>query len=89
VNVADTAEILIGGRSTAAIIDSDHRYWGKRFAIWDSLDSDIRNILAYPSKVEKGEEESVFLFVRSSDMKGVPDIIRYKIAGVERSGSCS
>jgi hypothetical protein len=28
---------------------SDHRYWGKRFAILDSLDSDIRNILAYPS----------------------------------------
>jgi hypothetical protein len=75
----DTAEILTGGRSTAAIIDigaNDSQFW-------DSLDSDIRNILAYPSKVEKGEEESVFLFVRGSDMKSVPDMIRYKIAGIE------
>lgn len=76
---ADTVEVKLGSDMVPAIIDISAR--DPEF--WDSLDADLRTVLAYPPAVESGEEESVFLFVPRTDTKDVPQSLQYKIASTD------
>lgn len=74
---ADTVEVKFGADFVPAILDISAR--DPEF--WDSLDANLRSTLVYPSSVEAGEEESVFVFLPNVDQKDVPQVIRYKVAG--------
>jgi hypothetical protein len=74
---ADRIEVKLGPTFVPAIIDIQ----GSDPAFWDSLDAELRNVLAYPPGVDANEEESIFVFLPSTSVKDVPEAIRYKIAG--------
>jgi hypothetical protein len=51
-------------------------------ATWDGLPADLRAAIAYPPLVERGEEESIFVFIPRGDVTGPPAAFRYLIATV-------
>jgi hypothetical protein len=73
----DKVEIRLRGNYVPAIVDLS----ATDPALWDSLESSLRSELAYPPGVDRGEEESVFVFLPRTDTDDVPDAIRYTIAG--------
>jgi hypothetical protein len=48
-------------------------------AVWDALPADLRGLIAYPQRVEGGEEESVFVFLPLADSADVPRVFRYTL----------
>jgi len=51
--------------------------------LWDGLPVDVRTMLAYPTVVKPGEEESVFIFFDASRMKAAPERLQYTVAGLK------
>jgi hypothetical protein len=47
--------------------------------LWNNLDPDLRRNLLYPARVEKGEEENVFVFVTQERPLGIPRGFRYTL----------
>jgi hypothetical protein len=74
---ADTVEAIVrNGPPVRAVLDL-----GARDApLWDGLAADLRRAIAYPSALEGGEEESVFVFLPASEFPDVPQGFRYTIA---------
>jgi hypothetical protein len=50
--------------------------------LWDSLDADTRNFLAYPETVPPNEEESIFVFVPLQSITVIPTAVEYTIASL-------
>ena len=75
---ADKAEIRLGGNYVSAVLDVP----AADPAFWDNLDASLRTELAYPPSVDRGEEESVFVFLPKTDTDDVPVGIRYTIASL-------
>ena len=73
---ADRVEVKLGPNYVPALLDIP----GTDPAFWDSLDVELRNQLAYPPGVDANEEESIFVFLPRTDVKDIPDAIRYKLA---------
>jgi hypothetical protein len=48
-------------------------------ALWNDLDPDLKRDLAYPKKVERGEEENIFLFAPQAQLPYVPEGFRYVV----------
>ena len=51
-------------------------------SLWDSLDADTRNFLAYPETVPPNEEESIFVFVPLQSIVVIPTAVEYTIASL-------
>jgi len=47
--------------------------------LWNNLEADLRRSLLYPARVEKGEEENVFVLVAQARLPGVPRGFRYTL----------
>ncbi len=74
----DSVELVFGDRTTPGIIDLDQR----DASLWDAFSVDMRRVLAYPGQVERGEEESVFVFVPAVGVDAPPQEIRLKVASL-------
>ncbi len=74
---ADTVEAIVrNGPPVKAVLDL-----GTRDApLWDGLAADLRRAVAYPSTLQGGEEESVFVFLPAAELADVPQGFRYTIA---------
>jgi hypothetical protein len=74
----DKAELLIKGQRVPGIIDLANQ----DSALWDSLDADTRNFLAYPETVPAREEESIFVFIPAQSVTAIPAVVEYTIASL-------
>ncbi len=50
--------------------------------LWDRLSPQLRTAIAYPQVVDRGEEESIFVFVLATDAVEAPSGFRYRIASL-------
>jgi hypothetical protein len=77
----DTVELRFGGHSVYGILDVT----SVAPQLWKSLSLELRRLIAYPLRVEPGEEEPVYVFVavdRLSEFEAArttPSNIRYSI----------
>lgn len=72
----DTVEVELRSRATlAGVLDLGAR----DAAVWDALPADLRGLVAYPQRVEGGEEESVFVFLPAASTADAPRGFRYTL----------
>jgi hypothetical protein len=72
----DAVEVqLRGGANVTGVLDLGTR----DAAVWDALPADLRGLIAYPQRVEGGEEESVFVFLPVADGAELPQVFRYTL----------
>jgi len=76
----DRVDVQFAGRGVRGILDLR----AVAPALWDSLDAAVRSLLVYPARVEPGEEESIFVFLPSSDVTGIPHGVRYELRSLPR-----
>jgi hypothetical protein len=74
----DKVELLIKGQRVPGILDLARQ----DSALWDSLDGDTRNFLAYPETVPPREEESIFVFIPAQSIAAIPAAVEYTIASL-------
>jgi hypothetical protein len=46
---------------------------------WNKFSEDLKSKLLYPTKVDPGEEENVFVFIPVNDIKSLPTYIEYSL----------
>jgi hypothetical protein len=51
---------------------------------WKKFSKDLKSKLIYPTKVDPGEEENVFVFIPIDKMKSLPKFIEYSLKGQEK-----
>jgi hypothetical protein len=74
----DKVDLLMKDQRVAGILDlAKHDP-----SLWDSLDADTRNFLAYPETVPPREEESIFVFVPLQSITVIPTAVEYTIASL-------
>jgi hypothetical protein len=71
-------ELLVKDQRVAGILDLAKL----DSSLWDSLDADTRNLLAYPETVPPREEESIFVFIPVQSITTVPTAVEYTIASL-------
>jgi hypothetical protein len=74
----DRVELLVKDQRVAGILDLARL----DSSLWDSLDADTRNLLAYPEAVPPREEESIFVFIPAQSITAVPTAVEYTIASL-------
>jgi len=71
----DRMEVQVAGETLPAILDL-----GKHDpAMWEALGATMRDQIAYPGKVEAGEEENIFVFIAEPGLADLPADFRYSI----------
>jgi len=51
---------------------------------WEKFSEDLKSKLIYPTKVDPGEEENVFVFIPIDEMKSLPKFIEYSLKGQKK-----
>jgi hypothetical protein len=74
----DKVELLVKDQRIAGILDLAKQ----DSPLWDSLDADTRNFLAYPETVAAREEESIFVFLPFQGITAIPTAVEYTIASL-------
>jgi hypothetical protein len=74
----DRVELLVKNQRVAGILDLARQ----DSSLWDSLDADARNLLAYPEAVPAREEESIFVFIPVQSITVIPTAVEYAIASL-------
>jgi hypothetical protein len=74
----DKVELLVKDQRVAGILDLAKQ----DSSLWDSLDADTRNLLAYPETVPPREEESIFVFIPVQSITVIPTAVEYTIASL-------
>lgn len=51
---------------------------------WNKFSEDLKSKLIYPTKVDPGEEENVFVFIPVNEIKSLPTYIEYSLKGQKK-----
>lgn len=74
----DHADVVFGETTVPGVLD----FAATETALWDGLPQKLRHDVGFPTLVEPGEEESLFVFIAGADRTDVPTAIRLSIAGL-------
>jgi hypothetical protein len=77
---ADSVELVFGERRVPGVLALDQL----DASLWDAFSTEMRRELAYPGRVEGGEEESVFVFVPAAGIDAPPQEIQLNVASLPK-----